>query len=166
MAYSIRPYKDVDAEDLAEVIHAAIEVVGAHKYSAEQVAAWAARHPGPERYRERVGSGDVIFVAAGPDDRPVAYALIELDKDGRAHLDHLYCHPDHTRRGLAVELLATAEEHARASGATLIYTEASELARAAFERAGYAVTHRRDFEIAHDGSPVAIHNYAMEKALD
>ncbi|MBB3032974.1 hypothetical protein [Alteriqipengyuania lutimaris] len=55
-------------------------------------------------------------------------------------------------------------------GATRLYTEASELARpaferagyhGAFERAGYHVSHRRDFEV--DG--VAIHNFAMEKVL-
>lgn len=161
MAYSIRPYRDEDAEALAEVIHAAIKVIGLHGYSAEQVAAWAARHPGADKYRERVASGHQIFVATDVTDLPVAYALVEPD----GHLDHLYCHPDHTRKGLAVELLSTAEEHARRIGATRLYTEASELARAAFERAGYAVTRRRDFTIEYDGKDVAIHNYAMEKAL-
>ena len=47
-----------------------------------------------------------------------------------------------------------------------LYTEASELARPAFERAGYVMQHPRDFTIEHDGREVAIHNYAMEKPLD
>ena len=162
MAYSIRPYRDDDAEALAEIIHAAIEVIGPHGYSPRQIAAWSARHPGAEKFRERVAKGDLIFVAADVEDRAVAYALLETD----GHLDHLYNHPDHTRRGLALEVLMAAEAHAQAIGLTRLYTEASELARPAFEKAGYSVTHRRDFTIEHYGEDVPIHNYAMEKALD
>ncbi len=74
----------------------------------------------------------------------------------------LYGHPDHTRKGLAERLLEAAEGDAVKLGVSRLYTEASELARPAFERAGYVVQHRRDFEV--DGVP--IHNYAMEKHLD
>lgn len=158
MAYSIRPYRDEDAGALAEVIAAAIRDIGPHAYSAEQVAAWSARHPGAERFRERVAGGDVIVVAVNGEDQPVAYAL--LQKDG--HLDHLYNHPAHTRRGLANRLLAEAESLARDWNVTRLYTEASDLARASFERAGYVMTHKREFAI--EGVP--IHNWAMEKALD
>lgn len=77
----------------------------------------------------------------------------------------LYCHQQHTRLGLADALLNMAEEAATAIGSLRIYTEASEPARPAFERAGYTMTHRRDFTIEHDGKDVPIHNYAMEKHL-
>lgn len=155
MAYAIRLYRDDDAEALSEISLAAIRVIGAHGYSPDQIEAWASRHGDAERYRDRVASGHVIFVAVDSVDQPVAYALIEQD----GHLDRLYNHPDHSRRGLAGKLLARAETHARTQGIARLYTEASELARPAFERAGYTLTHRRDFEI--DGVP--IHNYAMEK---
>ncbi len=161
MAYSIRPYRDADAEALATVNAAAIAEIGPHAYSPEQVAAWSARHPGPEKFRERVAAGHAIFVAADVEDRPVAYALIEPD----GHLDHLYNHPEHTRRGLATQLLATAEAHAAAQGVERIYTEASDLARPAFERAGYVATKKREFTIAHEGREVPIHNWAMEKRI-
>ncbi|MCK0128459.1 GNAT family N-acetyltransferase [Erythrobacter sp. F6033] len=162
MAYVIRPFSSGDASELASLTLAAIRGVGAISYTPEQVAAWSARHPGPDRFLERVNSGASIFVAADSSDTAMAYALIEPD----GHLDMLYCHPDHTRRGLADELLAASEQHARAEGITRLYTEASELARPAFERAGYAVQHRRDFEIPHEGEAVAIHNFAMEKPLN
>ena len=97
------------------------------------------------------------MIAADEDNRPVAYALLERD----GHLDHLYCHPDHTRRGLADLLLAEAEVMAREWGVKRLFTEASDLARPAFERVGYKVTHKREFAI--DGVP--IHNWAMEKPL-
>jgi putative acetyltransferase len=54
---------------------------------------------------------------------------------------------------------------ARRAGIGRLFTEASELARPVFERAGYALLHRRDFTIAMGDEHIPIHNYAMEKAL-
>lgn len=162
-AYAIRPFRTSDAPALAELTLAAIRQVGSHAYSAAQVAAWAARHPGPERFIARAEQGAAIFVAADLADQPLAYALLEVDPEQSGHLDMLYCHPEHTRKGLAGQVLTAAEDHARSIGLRRLYTEASELACPAFERAGYAVTHRRDFEIEGPNGAVAIHNYAMEK---
>jgi len=158
MVYSVRPFDIADAQALADLTLAAIQSIGSRRYSPEQTAAWASRHPGPGRFLERHEGGSIILVAADETDRPVAYSLLEPD----GHLDMLYGHPDHTRQGLAERLLAAAEAHAIKLGVARLYTEASELARPAFERAGYVVQHRRDFEV--DGVP--IHNYAMEKHLD
>ena len=104
-----------------------------------------------------MAEGDAVFVAVDQRDHPVGYALVQTD----GHLDHLYLHPRHTRRGLAERLLEAAETFALGHGAARMFTEASDLARPAFERAGYRTTHRRDFSI--DG--VLIHNWAMEKPL-
>lgn len=161
MDYALRLYRDDDAKRLVEIMHAAILSIGPRAYTAQQVAAWAARAPGGQRFRTRVAEGAMIFVAADRADKAVAYSLLEVDEAQEGHLDHLYCHPNHTRLGLAEKLLALAEDHARSLSVTRFYTEASELARPAFERAGYVVEHRRDFEI----DSVPIHNYAMEKRL-
>ncbi len=157
MSYTIRLFETRDANALAELTLSAIRSVGSARYSPDQVKVWASRHPGPERFVARAAQGHVIFVAASDTDEIAAYALLEPD----GHLDMLYCDPDHTRRGLADRLLESAEQHARSLKLERVYTEASELARAAFQRAGYTATHRREFEI--DG--VTIHNYAMEKPL-
>ena len=162
MTYTIRPFKPSDAERLAELTLATIRAVGSARYSKAQVAAWASRHPGPERFLARVEGGSLIYIAADAHDVAAAYALLEPD----GHLDMLYCHPDHTRQGLADRLLNHAHAEARKLGLTRLYTEASELARPAFERAGYSVQHRRDFEIEGPNGPVQIHNYAMENLLD
>lgn len=161
MAYVIRPFRAEDAQALADITLAAIHSVCAAAYSSAQVEAWASRHPGAERLRNRAEGGALLFVATDDADQPVAYSLLESD----GHLDMLYCHPDHTRRGLADELLAAAEERARDSGLDRLFTEASDLARPTFERAGYVVKHRRDFEIEGPNGSVPIHNYAMEKRL-
>ncbi|MEM6907468.1 MAG: GNAT family N-acetyltransferase [Pseudomonadota bacterium] len=161
MNYRVRLFRESDAPKLAELTSSAIREIGAQQYSAEQVQAWASRHQAPSRFADRVATGAIVFVAAMPDDEPAAYALLESD----GHLDMLYCHPDHAGHGLAGRLLAAAQDHAIASGCDRLFTEASELARPAFERAGYAVQHRRDFTIEHEGRDVPIHNYAMEKRL-
>ena len=146
---------------MSDVTLVAIQGVGSRRYSTEQTRAWAVRHPDGDRFLERSAKGDWIMVAADETDRAVAYALLERGPDSSGHLDMLYCHPDHTRRGLADALLSHAEDHAKHIGLVRLFTEASELARAAFERAGYRVMSRRDIEI--DGVP--IHNFAMEKLL-
>lgn len=158
MSYAIRRFRMGDAEALSQLAIRAIEVIGPRGYTPDQVAAWAARHGDATRFVSRAEAGETILVAVDGEDRPCAYALLEPD----GHLDHLYCDPDHTRRGLAEYLLTAAEAEARSWDMSRLYSEASEIARPAFERAGYRVTHRRDFEV--DG--VAIHNYAMEKMLD
>lgn len=161
MEATIRPFRDSDAEAVAALTEAAIRSIGARAYSPEQVAAWAAPHPVPERFRARAAAGSDYFIAVDATDRPLAYALLEPD----GHLDMLYCHPDHAGRGLALAALAAAESHARNAGLERLFTEASELARPVFAKAGYVLLHRRDFTIAHQGRDVPIHNYAMEKRL-
>ena len=161
MAGRIRLFREDDAGALATLVLRSIEQIGPDAYTPEQVAAWAARHEDARRFVQRAHSGQTILIAADDADRPIAYAILESD----GHLDHLYCDPAHTRQGLAAALLGEAEAAARAAGVELLYTEASELARASFERAGYRLTHRRDFEILHEGKAIPIHNYAMEKRL-
>ncbi len=164
MAYALRRFRTSDAPALVEPTLAAIRALGTQAYTSEQFAAWAARNTEPDRFVERVRDGADIIIATDSGNRPVAYALLKCDIRG-AHLDMLYCHPDHARRGLAARPLAKAEERARNLALDRLFTEASELARPTFERAGYSVLNRRDFNIEHQGRGVPIHNYAMEKRL-
>lgn len=158
MTYTLRSFEAGDASALAALTLDAIETIGVEAYTAEQVRVWANRHPSPERFTARAEAGHRILVMVDDaSNAPAAYSLLE----GDGHLDMLYCAPAHAGRGLAKELLVQSEKQARELGMAKIYTEASELARPAFEKAGYTLTERRDFEI--DG--VAIHNYAMEKPL-
>lgn len=161
METTMRPFREADAAAISALTLAAITVTGARAYSPEQIAAWAARHPGPERFIARAAKGVLIRLAVGAADEPLAYYLLEAD----GHLDMLYCHPAHTGQGLARLLLAEAELAARALDIPRLFTEASELARPVFERAGYSLIARRDFAIPFAGREVAIHNYAMERRL-
>jgi len=153
----IRGFQPDDADLLAELCRASIRELGSRRYSPEQVAAWHNRAPDSSDYLARVARGHRIFVSEA-DSEIAAYALLEPD----GHLDRLFCHPRHAGKGHASALLAHAEKEALHSGLTRLHTEASEVARAVFERAGYLVDHRRDFDM----NGVAIHNYAMSKVLD
>lgn len=157
---AIRSYRPGDTDAIAALTQAAIRTTALRAYSAAQVEAWAARYC-VQRLLDGAAGGDVIRVAVGADDRAIAYTVLEAG----GHLDMIYCHPDHTGKGLGLALLAEAEAAARAQGVTCIFTEASELARPVFARAGYTLLHRRDFAIPFGGGEVAIHNYAMEKRL-
>ncbi len=160
MGFTFRAFRPDDADAIAALTLAAIRVTARRSYSPEQVDAWSARY-NVQRLLDGAAKGDAILVAANADDCPIAYVVLEAD----GHLDMLYCHPDHAGLGLGGCLLAEAERAAQASGVMRIYTEASELARPVFERAGYVLLHRRDFAIGDGDAPVAIHNYAMEKQL-
>jgi putative acetyltransferase len=157
---AIRPYRHSDADTLAALTLAAIRETALRAYSPAQTEAWAARYS-VQRLLDGAARGDVILVAVDDADHPLAYTVLEQG----GHLDMLYCHPAHTGKGLGLALLAAAEAAARGQGVTRLFTEASELARPVFARAGYAMVHRRDFTIASEAGEVVIHNYAMEKQI-
>lgn len=158
MGYSIRSFEEGDAEALAELGRAAIGAIGRDAYSEEQIEAWLSNFAGPEVYQAQADAGTQIFIATDDDEVPVAYAMLEQT----GHLDHLYCHPDHTNEGIASSLLETAALYAKYHGITHLFTEASEIAKPAFESAGYTAMKKRTFEI----EGVEITNWAMVKTIE
>lgn len=53
------------------------------------------------------------WVFADPDDRPVAYLLVDV-VDGEAHIEQVSVHPSHARRGIGRQLIEVAREWAAA----------------------------------------------------
>ncbi len=153
----IRPYRTDDAPHMARLYYDAVLGLGRRAYSAAQVAAWAPAPLKPIDVLNRAADGRTTFVAADADDQAVAY--VDLEADG--HVDHLYCHPNYAGQGVASRLLETVIRRAVEQGLAVLYVEASELARPVFERHGFTVTARRDFEVR----GVPIHNYAMRREL-
>lgn len=156
-AVVIRPYRPDDAPHMAQLYYEAVRGLGRRDYSAAQVAAWAPAPLAPIDVLTRAADGRTTFVAADAGDQAVAY--VDLEADG--HVDHLYCHPDFAGQGVASRLLETVIQRAVEQGLTALHVEASELARPVFERHGFTVTARRDFEVR----GVPIHNYAMRREL-
>jgi putative acetyltransferase len=151
----IRRYRPEDAALVAELFHLSVRVLGARRYSAEQTAAWSPVQPAPETVDARACDGRVVLVATDADGKIVGFG--ELEADG--HIDRLYVHPDAAGTGTAAELLDALLALAAEQGLARLHVEASELARGLFERRGFRVLHRRDFELR--GVPV--HNWAMSR---
>jgi putative acetyltransferase len=152
---SIRPYQHQDAAVLSALYESSVRQLGARDYSAAQIEAWASLAPSPDDLDGRMSDGRLRLVAVADD----VAGFIDVEPDG--HIDLLYVAPAAAGSGVARTLLETAEALSPLSGAVRLYAEASETARPVFERLGYSIVGRRDFEVA----GVAIHNWAVEKPL-
>ena len=153
----IRPYRETDAEALAEVFERAVRGIGSRDYSPAQIEAWIGREPRTEPFRAKMADGRRCWVATDHGGRVMAF--VDLEADG--HIDFLFADPEVAGQGVASRLVDMLESAARGDGMTRLHVEASEAARRFFLKRGYTVQGRRDFEIG----GVAIHNYAMERAL-
>lgn len=155
--FRLRAYSSADAAEMSELYYESARELGARRYSREQVAAWAPAPVDPRTVHARATDGRTTLIVA--DDRGRLLGYGDLEPDG--HIDHLYCRPGAAGTGVAATLLDELITQASDSGIERLYVEASELARGLFERRGFTVLHRRDFDVG----GVAIHNYAMERQL-
>lgn len=152
---SVRPYQPADAPALSALYETSVRQLGARDYSPVQIEAWASLTPSAQNLDGRMEDGRTRLVAVTDE----VAGFIDLELDG--HIDLLYVAPAAAGLGVARTLLETAEALAPLSGASRLYAEASETARPVFERLGFSVAGRRDFEVA----GVPIHNWAVEKTL-
>jgi putative acetyltransferase len=153
----IRAFEPGDAEALAALFHASVRQAGIRDYSAEQVAAWSPSPPEPANYVSRSQKDLIFLVAVSDEGELIGYG--DLEPNG--HIDHLYCRPDVVGTGVGAALYGALEVVARKSGISAVFVEASEAARRLFERKGFLVEQRNDFEL----NGVMIHNYQMRKLL-
>jgi putative acetyltransferase len=155
---SIRSFQPADGPALERLYRASVTAIGPGHYAPEQVAAWAARAPSPERFAALMADGRLGLVSEGAGGAPLAFA--DLERNG--HIHFFYCAPEAAGTGVAAALYDRLEAAAREQGIARLWAEASEPALRFFRRRGFNLLHRRDFEI----EGVAIHNYAVEKRLD
>jgi putative acetyltransferase len=155
--FSIRLYEPDDAAALAEVMWSSVRTAALADYSPEQTNAWLPEAPLAEAMHRWASDGRCVLVAANVDGRVVGY--IDLASDG--HIDHLYCSPEAVGQGVASALYDTLERTASSQGLSRLDVEASEAARRLFEKKGFTVEGRRDWELR----GVSIHNYKMSKGL-
>ena len=151
----VRPYAPSEAGVILAIFRAAVRIGARRDYSQEQVEAWAPDEIDFTGWSAR-RTGRLTWVAevAGEPE-----GFTDLEPNG--HLDMLYVHPDHHRRGVATALLATAEASARAKKLRRLYTEASLTARPAFEASGYRVIAAQTVQF----NGRSFRNFRMEKRL-
>ncbi len=153
----IRPFVLGDEAKLAALFYDAIHGIAARHYTPEQVRAWAPQVPDSARFVARASDGRILLVAVDDADEPLAYGDVEAD----GHIDHLFCRPDTAGTGVTARLYQALEMAARERRITSLFTEASEPARRFFEKQGFAVIERNEFELA----GVPIHNFRMTKQI-
>lgn len=156
-AIRIRPYAPKDASALSALYVRSVRGIGAAFYTPAQIEAWASIAPDAEQINARRMDGRATLLAVDANDAPLAFADVEAD----GHIDYFYCAPEAAGAGVASALYDALEALAAERNIERLYCEASEAARRFFTRKKFTETARRDFEVA----GVAIHNYAMEKAL-
>jgi len=154
---TIRPYRSEDAAALADVRFRSVREAARKDYSPEQVDAWLPSRPEPEDVDRWALDGRLVLVAADAQGRVVGY--VDVESDG--HIDHLFCAPEAIGHGVGARLYDAVERAAADQDLRRLYVEASEAARRMFERKGFVVTGRREWELR----GVRIHNYAMVKEL-
>ena len=127
----IRPYQPGDHEAIAEIFTRAIHEVASEHYSSQQCREWSDRKSNPEHWRQRCEiKQPLVYVI---DDEIAGF--LEADPDG--HLDCLYVHPLHGRRGVATALVQYAIGSCFASGLKRLDVEASHCARPLFTKFGF-----------------------------
>jgi len=144
-------------EEMSALFRASVLELGRRFYTDEQVIAWAARGPSPEKIITRNLSGLHTLITESAGNEILAYA--ELEPNG--HIDQVYARPDAAGTGVVSKLYDELEAKARKLKLGKLYTEASEGARRFFLKKKFVDLGRRDFKI----EDVAIHNYGMEKKL-
>jgi putative acetyltransferase len=137
---------------------ATVRTVNLADYTRSQVEAWAPDDPdAANRWDAVLGDGRRAgFVAT---DGVGLLGFTDVEPDG--HLDHLFVHHLHQRRGIATALHEAAEVAAQTFGAAKLFTEASITARPFFLRQGYAEVRRQTVTV----SGVGLTNFVMEKPL-
>lgn len=120
----IRPASADDILDLARVAAHAVQRTGPAHYTPQQVRAWAAAIDAAS-IAEAMQGGQAFVAEAGGGT--AGFLVLRGD-----HIELLYVHPDHGRRGIAVALVRRAQY-----GRRRLTTEASSLSAPVFARCGF-----------------------------
>jgi len=108
--YVIRPATVDDAEPMLVIHVAAIITHGPSAYSDKQVAAWAAKTEGTDRYVDAIEEPSMRFVAAESKDRIVGFG--ELDREC-GEVKAVFVDPDRGGQGVGSSILRHFEQRLR-----------------------------------------------------
>src|SRR3954453_2796173 len=140
---TLRDWLSDDSAAVAEVMYRSVHEAAAGPYSPQQRQAWMPARPDAEAIRERALDGRRTLVAC--DERGAVVGYIDLEPDG--HIDHLFCAPEAVGRGVGAQLYDAVEALAVHQGIRRLFVEASEQARRLFEKKGFTVDERREWEL-------------------
>ena len=148
----IRTYHPNDLAQMAQLFYDTVHAVCAQDYAPQQLHAWADGKPDLALWQQRFQNSLTLVM----EEKGALIGFADMEVSG--HLDMLYVHKDHQRKGVAARLCDALEQANRVPRYTV---EASVTARGFFEKRGYFVA---DKHIAVRNG-VEIPNYIMEKKL-
>ncbi len=150
---TLRPYETGDAGPLAQIYRKGVERLGPRAYRAEQVAAWLSIAPSAQDLDRIYRDGRSTRVALDRTGAPIGFG----DLASTGHIHFLYVDPDFAGQGIARALVADFLREARRQSLDTVFSDASELARPVFLRAGFKCIARQECKIG----GIHIHNYHM-----
>jgi ribosomal protein S18 acetylase RimI-like enzyme len=162
--YRTRRAEPADIDAIALAHRDSIRTIGALFYPSAVVDDWGAGIE-PALYLNAMKGGEVFFIATETVESTPAVLGFSSDYrvDGRTHGTSVYVRGSAARQGIGSALLAMAEAHAVAAGATAVQIEAS-LAGVEFYRAnGFVEVSRGEVRLTTGRSIACVH---MRKRLE
>ena len=135
-AVSLRPYLPADARRCAEIFRSSIEELAADDYDEDQREAWASRADDEQAFSARLG--EALTLLAVIDSAVAGFASLK----GADQIDMLFVDPEFARQGAGRALIEALTKLAQARGAKRLTVEASDVAKALFERQGFTSQQR------------------------
>lgn len=150
----IKAIDESRADEIGQVFFDAIHD-GAPAYTPEQRAAWAPVPRSGSEWRERLARQRLWGAFSG--DQLIGFMSLEDD----AYVDFAYILSAYQGLGIFPRLFAEVESSALVAGTKLLRTHASLMARRAFEKVGFTVTHPETVEI----NGIALKRFEMAKVI-
>lgn len=148
---TLRPYETEDAGALAAIYRKGVERLGPRAYRPEQVAAWLSIAPSAQDLDRIYRDGRFTRVALDQNGAPIGFG----DLASTGHIHFLYVDPDFSGQGIGRALVADFLREARCQSLATVFSDASELARPVFLRAGFKCIARQEHQLG----GIRIHNY-------
>lgn len=150
----IREFRPEDTEEKRKVHSKSIREVAGENLSDEQVEAWADIE---ETGEEKLPEEKERWVAE-EDGKMIGFGDYNHEN---GEITGIYVHPDHTRKGVASELLEKIEEDARKRGLEKLWCKSSKTARKFYSEKGYEVKEKFQYDLCGVEMPA----YRMEKEI-
>jgi putative acetyltransferase len=129
----IRHFQDDDLATIANLFTASVHGLAIYHYATEQCHAWAPTPPDINEWRRRLANLQTLVA----ENHQGIVGFLSYEMSG--HIDLLYTSPTHARHGVASMLYEQAETIFINSGALMLFTEASVVARPFFEKKNFVV---------------------------
>ncbi|HEX4766420.1 MAG TPA: GNAT family N-acetyltransferase [Lichenihabitans sp.] len=153
---ALRPYLPADAPMLAAIFRASIEDLTGEDYDEDQRNAWAAAGADEQAFGRKLA--DLLTLVATIDGAPCGFAALKSND----RIEMLYVYPAVAGQGIGTLLVDALEKLGQARGAKSVSVDASDTARALFERRGYKAQSRNSVPLS--GEWLA--NTTLEKRFD